>query len=221
MQEYSSKLKVSTTMTWQSAHWSSTQQLLESCWCSWSWQACWHMLWMSREHSCMENLKIGKSYIWKFCRALRSIFLRGVSYYCWSVFMDSSSQQKHFGDSCYALQVPWDSSKAWLIPAFTVHRRRDGLSWWCHGSMMMLLSDKKATSWILRKISWTNSNAKTADLWMSTCDARLKAWDRRSQVPEEITIEKLQRDEFGIGSLKEFNTPATPVTVLKSLMKVN
>jgi hypothetical protein len=33
--------------------------------------------------------------------------------------MDLSRQQKHLGDSCCMLQMPWDSSEARQIPAFT------------------------------------------------------------------------------------------------------
>ena len=68
-----------------------------------------------------------------------------------------------------------DSSKAQQIPAITINGWMDGSSCWYHGSLTMLSSDKKATSWSLRKILWISLNAKTADLWMSTWDELLKS----------------------------------------------
>jgi hypothetical protein len=41
--------------------------------------------------------------------------------------MDLSRQQKSFGDSCCVLQVPWDSSKAQQISAFTINGWADYL----------------------------------------------------------------------------------------------
>jgi hypothetical protein len=60
---------------------------------------------------------------------------------------------------------------------------------------------------------------KIADLWMITWVTGLRSLSQGGSSSDKKVLLQRYRDEFDIGSLKKFNTPAAPDTVLNNLSK--